>query len=145
MEGIILLVISLLISALFGKKKQEQKKIPKPVNRAPVQKPIADNPFKNLGELAKEFKQVQQAELERRKPVLKAESAAPVIVEKVQREINRDQGAPRSPGRLSVHQGNTRNLSDSKPVIQSVLPDTKEELIRSIILSEILAPPKSKR
>lgn len=145
MENLIIPIIVLILSALFGRKKQDQKTAPKPVKRAPEQKPIADNPFKNLGELAKEFKQVQQAELERRKPVLKAEPAAPVIVKKVQREVNRDQGVPRSPGRLSVYQGNTRNLNDSKPVIQSVLPDTKEELIRAIILSEILAPPKSKR
>ncbi|WP_144511130.1 hypothetical protein [Bacillus sp. FJAT-22090] len=144
MEGIILVVISLIISTIFGKKKQEQK-APKPVKRAPQQKPFTDNPFKNLGELAKEFKQAQQEELKRRVPILKEEPVVPVIEEKVQREVSRDQGVPRSSGRLSVHQGKKRELTTSKSVMDSVLPDTKEELARAIILSEILAPPKSKR
>ncbi|GGA32489.1 hypothetical protein [Psychrobacillus lasiicapitis] len=147
MEGIILLIVSLLISTIFGKKKQNQNptKVPKQGNKGPEIKPFVENPFKNLGELAKEFKQEQQAKIERRPTVPKQEPIQPVTVEKVQREVSREQGAQRSSGRLSVHQGNRPVVPTAKPVVASVLPETKDELVRAIILSEILAPPKSKR
>lgn len=145
MEQLIIFIIIGIVSALFGKKKTDQKNAPKPVQKAPPQKPFAENPFKNLGELAKEFKQEQQAEIERRTIVPKPEPVQPVKVEKVQREVHRDQGAPRSSGRLSVHQGNKPTLHATKPAMASVLPETKDELVRAIVLSEILAPPKSKR
>lgn len=145
MESLIIFIIIGIISALFGKKKPEQKNAPKPVKKVSPQKPFAENPFKNLGELAKEFKQEQQAGLERRTTAPKPEPVRPVKVERVQREVNRDQGAPRSSGRLSVHQENKPALHVTKPAIARVLPDTKDELVRAIVLSEILAPPKSKR
>ncbi|MFJ8063051.1 hypothetical protein ACIQYS_00255 [Psychrobacillus sp. NPDC096426] len=145
MEQLIIFIIIGIISAMFGKKKQDQKNVPKPVKKVSSQKPFADNPFKNLGELAKEFKQEQQAELERRIPVMKKEPVVIVPVENVQREVNRDQGVPRSSGRLSVHQGNRAIVNATKPMMASVLPETKDDLVRAIILSEILAPPKSKR
>lgn len=145
MEGIIIPIIILVLSALFGKTKKEQKSSPKPVSRTPEQKPFVENPFKNLGDLAKEFKQLQQDELKRRIPVLKEEPVVPAVVEKVQREVSRDQGVPRTSGRLSIHQGKKSALHDHTHVVKGILPDTKEELARAIILSEILAPPKSKR
>ncbi|TQR10616.1 hypothetical protein [Psychrobacillus soli] len=145
MESLIIFVIIGIISALFGKKKPEQKNAPKQVKKVSPQKPFAENPFKNLGELAKEFKQQQQAELERRMPVMKEEPVVAVPVEKAQREVSRNQGVPRSSGRLSVYQGNRPDVNATKPVIAGVLPETKDELVRAIILSEILAPPKSKR
>ncbi|MDI2588163.1 hypothetical protein OR571_13815 [Psychrobacillus sp. NEAU-3TGS] len=145
MESIIIFIIIGIISALFGKKKPEPKNAPKPVKKYSQQKPFVENPFKNLGELAKEFKQEQQAKIERRPTDSKPEPVKPMTVEKVQREVSRDQGAQRSSGRLSVHQGNRPVVNTAKPVMASVLPETKDELIRAIVLSEILAPPKSKR
>jgi len=145
LESLIIFIIIGIISSLLGKKKPEQKNAPKPVKKVSPQKPFAENPFKNLGELAKEFKQEQQAELERRTTVPKPEPVRPVKAEKVQREVNRDQGTPRSSGRLSVHQGNKPALPATKPMVASVLPETKDDLVRAIVLSEILAPPKSKR
>jgi hypothetical protein len=147
LEGIILLIVSLLISTLFGKKKQKENptKVPKPVNKVPEIKPFVENPFKNLGELAKEFKQEQQTKIERRTTDIKTEPVNPIKEEKAQREVSRDQGVPRASGRLSVYQGNRLDVNAAKPMMASVLPETKDELVRAIILSEILAPPKSKR
>ncbi|MEK4486513.1 hypothetical protein MHH81_13110 [Psychrobacillus sp. FSL H8-0484] len=151
MESLIIFAVIGIISALFGKKKQEQKPAPKPFTATPQRKPIADNPFKNLGDLAKEFKREQQAEMERKRPVLKEKPVAkPVViapntVERPQREVSRDQGVARTSGRLSVHQENKASLNSGKPIVHSILPNTKDELVRAIIFSEILAPPKSKR
>jgi len=145
LEQLIIFIVIGIISALFGKKKQDQKNAPKPVKKVSPQKPFAENPFKNLGELAKEFKHQQEAELERRIPAMMEEPVVAVPVGKVQREVSRNQGVPRSSGRLSAHQGNRPDVNASKPAIAGVLPETKDELVRAIILSEILAPPKSKR
>ena len=131
---------------IFGKKKEKQEPAPKTETSTPKQKPVVDNPFKNLGDLAKDFKLEQQAKMERKQPrqVEKPRTVAPVFAEKVQREVNRDQGVPRSTGRLSVYQ-EKNPLKSSKPVVHSVIPSTKDELVRSIIFAELLAPPKSKR
>ncbi|MER2169068.1 MAG: hypothetical protein ABS938_00375 [Psychrobacillus psychrodurans] len=151
MEGLIIPLIIIILSSLFGRKKQEEKPAPKPeprnIQKAPQQKPVNPNPFKSLGDLAKEFQQEHQpTRSERQQSPLKqaAQSAAPLVVEKVGREIGRDQGVPRSTGRLSVHQVRPTNIA-KKSVVQDIMPDTKEELMRAIVLSEILAPPKSKR
>ncbi|WP_298472864.1 hypothetical protein [Psychrobacillus sp. FSL K6-4046] len=155
MEGLIIPLIIIILSSLFGRKKPEEKPAPKPAPRntqnAPQQKPVNPNPFKSLGDLAKEFQQEQQQARPERKqtprkqaPKQVVQAAAPPIVEKVGREVGRDQGVPRSTGRLSVHQVGPTNIT-KKSVVQEIMPDTKEELMRAIVLSEILAPPKSKR
>ena len=150
MEGLILPLIIIILTSLFGRKKQEEKPAPKPaqpnIQGAPQQKPVAQNPFKSLGDLAKEFQQEQQTKMERKPLSVPKEIRvdAPPVIEKVGREIGRDQGVPRSTGRLSVHQVSQRNAAKNS-VVQNIMPDTKEELMRAIVLSEILAPPKSKR
>ena len=63
----------------------------------------------------------------------------------MERAQKRDQGVARSTGRLSVFQEKTPERQAAKPLVNSVIPSSKEELIKSIIFSEILAPPKSKR
>lgn len=150
MEGLILPLIIIILTSLFGRKKQEEKPASKPtqpnIQRAPQQKPVAQNPFKSLGDLAKEFQQEQQTKMERKPLSVPKEIRvdAPPVIEKVGREVGRDQGVPRSTGRLSVHQVSQRNAAKNS-VVQNIMPDTKEELMRAIVLSEILAPPKSKR
>lgn len=155
MEGLIIPLIIIILSSLFGRKKPEEKPAPKPAPRniqnAPQQKPVNPNPFKSLGDLAKEFQQEQQQARPERKhtprkqaPKQVVQAAAPPVVEKLGREIGRDQGVPRSTGRLSTHQVRPINVT-KKSVVQEIMPDTKEELMRAIVLSEILAPPKSKR
>lgn len=160
MEGLIIPLIIIILSSLFGRKKQDENPAPKPAPRniqtAPQQKPVAQNPFKSLGDLAKEFQQEQQQQQARperkqtsrkqapRKQVVQAEVLPPVI-QNTGREAGRDQGVPRSSGRLSVHQVIPTTNVTKKTLVHNIMPDTKEELMRAIVLSEILAPPKSKR
>ncbi|NME04295.1 hypothetical protein [Psychrobacillus sp. BL-248-WT-3] len=155
MEGLIIPLIIIILSSLFGRKKPDEKPAPKPAPRniqtAPQQKPVEQNPFKSLGDLAKEFQQEQQQARPERKqtprkqaPRQVVQAEVPPVIQKAGREAGRDQGVPRSTGRLSVHQVIPTNAT-KKSVVHNIMPDTKEELMRAIVLSEILAPPKSKR
>lgn len=139
MESIILIVISLIVSAFLKKKKSPEQQ---PVKRAQQVKPFTENPFKNLGDFAKDFMEEQKQQLDRKTPIVKK---TPVVFEKVEREVSRDQGTPRSTGRLSIHNTNRLEKKESKPKITHILPSSQEELVRAIVFSEILAPPKSKR
>lgn len=144
-----------LIASLFGKKK-EPEKTTKPINRPQQQqRPVNQNPFKNLGELAKEFQQQQQTQMEQRQPKREQQPrTSPVVVAErqesqlpdrtISRTIDRDI-APKTHGRLSVHQGAPSEKTREKPVINNIVPTTEEELVRAIIFTEILGPPKSKR
>ncbi|MFF2754271.1 hypothetical protein ACFVR1_11080 [Psychrobacillus sp. NPDC058041] len=139
MESIILIVISLIVSMLLKKKKQPEQG---PVRRAQQVKPFTENPFKDLGDFAKDFMEEHKQQLDRKTPVVKK---MPVVVEKVEREVSRNQGIPRSSGRLSTHQVNKLEKKVSNATTNHILPSSQEELVRAIVFSEILAPPKSKR
>lgn len=155
METIILIVISLAVSMFLKKNKNSEQPANKRVQEV---KPFTEKPFKGLEDLAKAFFEEREQELERKPPVVKE---APVMAqktertsertverhskEKVDRESGRDQGRPRTQGRLSMYQTETVDRQAIEPQLHSVLPNTKEELMRAIVLSEILAPPKSKR
>ncbi len=127
------------------------------MNRPQQQRPVNQNPFKNLGELAKEFQQQQQSQMEQRdlqreKPTTIHTQAPPLARDKVHeipdRTISHTIGRSKpaeSKGRLSIHQDNTRLKTKEKPALKNVLPSTEDELLRGIIFSEILGPPKSKR
>ena len=157
MESIIIFIILSLLASFFGKKNEPEKKTSKPINRPQQQGPVNQNPFKNLGELAKEFQQQQQSQMEQRElqrdkpaPIPKQVPSKPSV--KVQeipdRTISRtiDHSKPaEGKGRLSIHQDNTRLKTKEKPALKNVLPNTEDELLRGIIFSEILGPPKSKR
>lgn len=138
-SSIILIVISLIVSILFKKKKQPEQA---PVRRAQQVKPFTENPFKDLKDFARDFMEEPKQQLDRKTPIV---TKTPVVIEKVEREVSRDQGIPRSSGRLSIHQTNKMEKKESKPTITHILPSSQEELVRAIVFSEILAPPKSKR
>ncbi|MEI4769503.1 hypothetical protein WAX74_07570 [Psychrobacillus sp. FJAT-51614] len=138
MESIIVIIIMAIISSLVGKKKKTDQK---PVKQTQQQmKPVKDNPFKDLGDFAKDFMDEQKKQLNRKSPEVKK---APIPVERVEREVMRDQGKPRSTGRLSVHQ-EKKEKKVSQPNI-NVIPNSKDDLVKAIVFSEILAPPKSRR
>lgn len=145
MEGLIPIIIAVLFSLFFSKKKEpDNKPVQKPVNSNPMSKPVSENPFKELGDFAKQFTGERQQEMKAKPPVVK-EMEVPVKVKKIEREVKRDQGVARSPGRLSAHQENATGRLSSSPVANNLLPSSQDELIKGIIFSEILAPPKSKR
>ena len=141
MEAFIPIIIALLFSVFFNKKKEPDKKtVEKPVNSTPSRKTVSENPFKELGDFAKQFTNERQQERKTKPPVVKE---APVVA-KMEREHKRDQGVARTSGRLSTHQESAPLRPETTPV-NSMLPSSEDELIRAIIFSEILAPPKSKR
>ncbi|SFQ75897.1 hypothetical protein SAMN05421670_0153 [Psychrobacillus psychrotolerans] len=141
MEAFIPIIIALLFSVFFNKKKEPDKKtVEKPVNSTPSRKTVSENPFKELGDFAKQFTNERQQEKKTKPPVVREVP----VVEKMEREVKRNQGVARSSGRLSTHQESAPLRPETTPV-NSMLPSSEDELIRAIIFSEILAPPKSKR
>lgn len=143
MESIVIFIIIAIISSLLGKKKTTGQK---PVRHAQPSKPITENPFKNLGDFAKEIMAEQKQLMETKPSVAKK---VPVQTDKQvvkkEREVNRDQGIPRTSGRLSVHQIDKQEQIVSQPNVSDILPRSQDDLVRAIVFSEILAPPKSKR
>jgi len=146
-----------LLTSFFGKKKEPENKTPKPINRPQQQGPVNQNPFKNLGDLAREFQQQQQSQMEQKEvkrdipapkpfpsPVQVKERGQQLPDHTISRTIDHSTPAV-TKGRLSVHQSNSPHPIKEKPVIKNVLPSTEEDLLRGIIFSEILGPPKSKR
>ncbi|QUG42149.1 hypothetical protein KD050_02290 [Psychrobacillus sp. INOP01] len=144
MEAFIPIIIAALFSLFFSNKKKEpdKKTVEKPVNRTPMRKTVSENPFKELGDFAKQFTSERQQEMKTKPPIVKE---VPVIAEKQEREVKRNQGVARTSGRLSTHQENAPLRQVSTPVVNTILPSNEDELIKGIIFSEILAPPKSKR
>lgn len=141
MEAFIPIIIALLFSVFFNKKKEPDKKtVEKPVNSTPSRKTVSENPFKELGDFAKQFTNERQQEKKTKPPVVREVP----VVEKMVREVKRNQGVARTSGRLSTHQESAPLRPETTPV-NSMLPSSEDELIRAIIFSEILAPPKSKR
>lgn len=141
MEAFIPIIIALLFSVFFNKKKEPDKKtVEKPVNSNPSRKTVSENPFKELGDFAKQFTNERQQEKKTKPPVVREVP----VVEKMVREVKRNQGVARTSGRLSTHQESAPLRPETTPV-NSMLPSSEDELIRAIIFSEILAPPKSKR
>lgn len=140
MEAFIPIIIAALLSLFFKKKEPEKKTVEKPVNRTPMRKTVSENPFKELGDFAKQFTSERQQDMKTKPPIVKEVP----VVEKLEREVKRDQGVARSSGRLSTHQKNIP-VTVSTPVVDSLIPSSQDELIKGIIFSEILAPPKSKR
>ena len=142
MEGLIPIIIVALLSFLFKNKKEPDKNtVEKPVNGTPNRKTVSENPFKELGDFAKQFTSERQQENKTKPPIVKEVP----VVEKLEREVKRNQGVARTSGRLSAHQEKGLVLQETTPVVSSILPSNEDELIKAIIFSEILAPPKSKR
>ncbi|MEK3981155.1 hypothetical protein MKY37_19270 [Psychrobacillus sp. FSL K6-2836] len=141
MEAFIPIIIAAIFSLFFKNNKESDKKtVEKPVNSKPMRKTISENPFKELGDFAKQFTSERQQEMKTKSPIVKEVP----VVKKMEREVKRDQGVARSSGRLSTHQNNIP-VTVSTPVVDSIIPSSQDELIKGIIFSEILAPPKSKR
>lgn len=101
----------------------------------------AENPFKNLGDFAKDFMDDQRRQMEKQPPVIES---APLPSKKEAKEVQEPKKVTSRPGRLSVHN------DPKKEVVRverdrELIPTSKEELIRAVVFSEILAPPKSRR
>ena len=172
MEQIIILIAIGLLSTLFSKKnKGEQKQEPErpqaptvqqtvqPTQKAEAPRPQQSSsevdPFKRLkemtGEIYKEFQEEQ-----RRADSEQAQPAEPAMIGEIQitkeeptfqptrpdrPSVARKEG--RSGGRLSVHQ--TTADRTRKTISTKVDITNEQDVLKGIIFSEILGPPKSKQ
>lgn len=170
MEGIILIILSLIISSFFGNKKKETQQTPPPVRqKQPVQTKSSTNQnrpsvLKELENWSKQMLEeteqkmspqtkevVQKAEQQARerfpeqakrfdRQKTRLEEKVPTVIEQTAVSTPR---TPERPGRLSMHQQKTKEIVMEEPVKQLV--NSREELAQAIVLSEVLAPPVSKR
>lgn len=156
MEGIILIILSLIISQFFGNKKKETHQTPPPVSQKKVaeQRPsvlkeletwtrqLLEETEQKLPESTKRQIEKTGAELKERLPRSTSASSLSQQVNTASEKAQPIQ-SPVRPGRLSVHAGKPVERIKSEPVSEWF--DTREELARAIVLSEIIAPPISKR
>lgn len=126
------------LSSLFGMKKTGKEK-PKQTRQTTT---VSENPFKNLGDFTKDFMEDQRRQMENQPPVIKP-APLPIEKEEVQPVREPKKVTPR-PGRLSIHneQKKDKLLVEKE---SNLIPTSKEDLLRAVVFSEILAPPKSRR
>ncbi|MGN7388528.1 hypothetical protein [Sporosarcina sp. SAFN-015] len=168
METLIIAIAMGLISMFFKGKKSdepEKKSQPKrpPASQGPSEQP---DPIRKLKEMSREmYKEIQrefQTEIDEppsRQPSERqpapavttpfkakvAESRGRLIEAPVHVDMIHDRTSKREPhrGRLSAHQG---TLITKEPVKHNeMIPKNENDLIKGIIFSEILGPPKSKQ
>lgn len=148
MEGLIPFVIMLILGALFnsGKKKvSEEKK--QPTKPFTAEKTEQDNPIKKLKEMSREiYKEIQQEfEVEEKRSSQPVKQRREVAVEVKVDEPVRE---PRVKARVAITEGRQRNEHTKKKQQASkkqLVPTTSDEIMKGIIFSEIIGPPKSKR
>ncbi|MGE7919496.1 hypothetical protein ACQKM9_11130 [Viridibacillus sp. NPDC093762] len=159
MEVIILFIISAIISAFFKDKKSKNKQAP---NKGPVQKPQSSEHSKpmpqktgqtrSLEDYAKEvfrdlenkFGEQPKAEVEKAKEMIE-EKAAPIL-----ERSSASEGTRSFENSRSTRPAMSRGAEIQKKVKQTDnktfnFPQTKNQLAQSIMMAEILGPPKSKR
>ncbi|WP_252502910.1 hypothetical protein [Sporosarcina sp. Marseille-Q4943] len=163
MEQIIILIVLGIISTLFKGKKPEQ---PKTQKRQPTGQRNVSDPMRKLKDMTQEmYKEIQrefQTEIDEppsrqtseRTPAPAVSLPSEVIEAKrldsaktiPDRAEKHDRASTREKthrGRLSVHQ---ESLLSKEPVEHhEMIPKSEEDLIKGIIFSEILGPPKSKQ
>ncbi|MBK3493328.1 hypothetical protein JFL43_00280 [Viridibacillus sp. YIM B01967] len=162
MEGIILLLISLAIGAIFKDKKTEDKQAPK---KRPVQKPqttqqrptqqrkpeparaersrsLEDYAKKVFSDLEKQFG--EQPKVKTAKEFVE-EKVVPVQERVRVADSSRNSDSPRStrPAMSRMKEAPKKAKQTDKSAFN--FPQTQNELVQSIMMAEILGPPKSKR
>ena len=159
MEAIILLIVSAIISAFLKDKNSKDKKAP---NKGPVQRPqhsehrkpmqqrtgqtrsLEDYAKEVFRDLENKFGEQPKAEVEKAKEIIE-EKVAPILEQSSLSEGTRSFESSRS-----TRPAMSRGAEIQKKVKQTDnktfnFPQTKNQLAQSIIMAEILGPPKSKR
>lgn len=142
MEGIIFAIVLLLISSFFGKDKDKKSTDAMPpflgdkqssgdVSTEDVPKqPSLDDYVKRV---MSELQQPKQQHVEVKTSTLKEEN---VVVEKEKPAVSRSERPV---------------FASSRPIVQRMqeerkyVPNTRDELIRAVVMSEVLGPPKAKQ
>lgn len=152
MDSIIPLIIMLIVGALLSgkKKKPSQQEEAKPFT---AQQESPDGPVKKLKEMYQEIQQEMQQQTQQQEPPRQMSVPAPrVVVELPPKPLEVAESSKRGSKVRSRTRQSTRGKStkvvekqQSKIQVESILPKTKDDLIKGIIFSEIYGPPKSKR
>ncbi|TWT26187.1 hypothetical protein [Planomicrobium sp. CPCC 101110] len=145
MEGLIIGLIVMAFAALFNKKNAEEETAkptkPAPMTRQQTVKRAEDYAKQVYGEL-----QTQRKERpERAKQVARKAEEAVTGPRTRNPEPNRERPVREAAGRLSGGQNRPALDSEPRKAEDNMFPLEKKDLKKSIILSEILMPPKSKR
>lgn len=159
MEGLIIVIVISIISALFGKnskKEQPEKQMPSfgqqknpeksnpgQNHQKPVAKSLEDFANEIFGQLNEKKEQVKP-KVERKRPVMQKPKAVVIQPEaEVQRvntsiESNRSNRPPLAERPVSVK---VKALEKTA----NFVPKSRQDLIQGIVMAEILGPPKAKR
>ena len=144
---------------LSGRKKKDpsQQEEAKPFT-AQQRQPEQEGPVKKLKEMYKEIQQEMQQENQRQQPAAdsrpmsvpppraQAESLPQSVVIPVSSK-SEGRGGSRANSRQSTRGQSSRIVQkeQSKLQVESIIPKSKDDLIKGVIFSEIYGPPKSKR
>ncbi|PIC65427.1 hypothetical protein CSV79_02060 [Sporosarcina sp. P13] len=175
MEQLIILIVMLALSSLFGKKKKkpeeqkptsEQRPIhtqtkqlePERTNAAPTNKPrsLKDLSRDLFEDIQREFKDLQ-TEMEEPKQQTQAPQTEVFYPEQPKPQKQQQRPAkPASPARAerSERQPSRGRLRSERPTVlvedsrilqEDLIPKTSKQVLQGIVYSEILGPPKAKR
>jgi gas vesicle protein len=145
MEGLIIGFIVMALGALFSQKKtkEETERQGKP-NQAQTAR---QRNLKRAEDYAKEIYGELQSQMkdqpERTKQI--ARKVQETVESRPNREPHSKTSAKESAGRLSAHQSHSAAEAKTRPDSGKLFPLENDDLKKSIILAEILLPPKSKR
>lgn len=150
MEGIIIMIVMFVLSTLFTKdktKEKETKQMPPFSNQHVPRESTRDEPrrerpkVRSLDDFAKEvFGQLsEKGEAVRDVRKMNEETVEEPVKEAV-REIQEERKSLRP--ELGVSRPIIQRQKKESPVI---VPSTREQLVRAVITSEILGPPKAKQ
>ncbi|MBD7983116.1 hypothetical protein H9649_00875 [Sporosarcina sp. Sa2YVA2] len=169
MESLIIFAVIGIISMLFkGKKPEEAQKQQRPGQ--PSAQPVKPDPMRKLKEMSQEmYKEIQrefQTEIEEppsrqvpQAPQPRHEAARPAVTRAETRMPAKPREKAPAAGRPSVERSSTRESTHrgrlsahgakhvwAEPVEHhEMVPKNERDLIKGIIFSEILGPPKSKQ
>lgn len=153
MEGIILLLISLVVgSFLKGKdKKEAPKNRPKPFTAQPQEG--HQNPVGKLKEMYKEIQEELQSEAEKQRqadrqmvePEPSVSSNRAEMVAVTTRNQRPEKQARPDRHTVRQRQKEQRQQQQSPRAQENLMPKTEEDIMKGVIFSEIFGPPKSRR
>jgi hypothetical protein len=154
MESFIPLIIMMVLGAIMsGKRKAKSsgESEAKPFTAGQKQPGSPVRTFKEVStEMYKEIQREFQQEPERQQAPQRTQLTPPTIQPKSEAEVSRRSGRERREtfrGRKSTrgHAKNTEEIVKKEIVLESLVPKSKDDLIKGVIFSEIFGPPKSKR
>ncbi|MBT2582341.1 hypothetical protein [Planococcus sp. ISL-109] len=168
MEPLIIMVIIMAISALFSKNKKPDGNQPAKRQQVPGASQTSQTPqapqggqrkFKRIEDYAKEIYSEMQAQMQedpkRAEQARQVKEQAERVKSRAIEEVDKRTKSPSPgrqakqpttrPGRLSAHKEEALQPAVHQTVKDELLPLKDEDVLKGIIMAEILLPPKAKR